>query len=79
MSNQASIKLLAAKVAGLREAMEAVLHTTTPDHGKWTGANAFVSKYSQLARHYIALTGDNSINVYDVSKLTRAVWPQQKE
>jgi hypothetical protein len=81
MSDQAPLKALAARVAGLRQAMEAVMLGTTPDYGKWSGVNSFVRSYCDLARQYIALTGDRTINVYDASKLkdwADMVWPQQK-
>jgi len=81
MTNQMSLKALAARVAGLRQAMEAVMQGSTPDHAKWSGVNSFVRTYSDLARQYILLTGDNSINVYDASKLkswAESLWPQQK-
>jgi hypothetical protein len=81
MNDQASLKTIAARVAGLRQAMEAVMQGSTPDHGKWSGVNSFVRSYSDLAKQYIALTGDRKVNVYDVSKLKSAfdtVWPAQK-
>jgi len=53
----------------------------TPDQGKWSGVNAYVRAYSQLAREYYGSTGDSSVNIYDVSKLASwadSVWPEQK-
>jgi hypothetical protein len=81
MNDPASLKTLAARLAGLRQAMEAIMQGTTPDLGKWSGVNSFVRSYSDLARQYIALTDDRTIKVYDASKLKSSgsmVWPQQK-
>jgi hypothetical protein len=81
MSDQESLKAIAARVAGLRQAMEAVMQGSTPDHGKWFGANAFARSYSDLAAQYAALTGNTTLKIYDTSKLSNAsaqVWPQQK-
>ena len=81
MSDQASLNALAARVAGLRQAMEAVMQGSTPDHGKWSSVNSFVRSYSTLATQYVALTGDQTVNIYDTSKLRGAsdtVWPSQK-
>jgi hypothetical protein len=81
MSDQASLNTLAARIAGLRQAMESVMNGTTPDHAKWSGVNSFVRSYSELARHYLTLTGDANVRVYDVSRLKSPfdmVWPAQK-
>ncbi len=81
MSVQASLKAIAARVAGLRQAMEAVMQGSTPDHGKWSGVNSFIRSYCELASQYVALTGDRTIKIYDTSKLKGAldtVWPAQK-
>ncbi len=81
MSEQVSLKAVAARVAGLRQAMEAVMQGSTPDLGKWSGVNSFVRSYCDLATQYVALTGDRTVKIYDTSKLKNAfdmVWPSQK-
>lgn len=81
MSEQTSLKAISARVAGLRQAMEAVMQGSTPDLGKWSGVNAFVRIYCDLATQYVALTGDRSVNIYDTTKLKSAfdsTWPAQK-
>jgi hypothetical protein len=81
MGSQASLKAIAARVAGLREAMEAVMQGSTPDHGKWSAVNSFVRSYCDLATQYVALTGDRNVKLYDTSKLKNSfdmVWPSQK-
>ena len=78
MNDQASLKAIAARVAGLRQAMEAVMQGTTPEHGKWTGAHSFTRHYSDLAKQYVALTGDRTVKVYDTTNLKTGPWPQQK-
>lgn len=81
MSDHTSLKALAARIAGLSQAMEAVMRGNTPDHAKWTGTNSFVRSYCDLASQYIALTGDRKINIYDTGSLKSwadTLWPQQK-
>lgn len=81
MSQQSSLKAIAARIAGLRDAMSAVSQGSTPDHGKWSGVNAFARAYCSLANEYISLTGDRTVNTYDLSKLkewANSPWPQQK-
>lgn len=81
MNEQASLKAISARVAGLRQAMEAVMQGSTPDLGKWSGVNSFVRSYCDLATQYVALTGDRTVKVYDTNKLKNAsdtVWPSQK-
>lgn len=81
MNNRPTLKAIGARVAGLRQAMEAVMQGSTPDHGKWTGVNGFVRTYSELATEYVALTGDRSVKVYDTKNLKNpfdTVWPSQK-
>lgn len=81
MSDQMSLNAIAARVAGLRQAMEAVMQGSTPDHGKWSGVNSFVRSYCDLATQYVALTGDRTVKIYDTSKLkgpSDTVWPHQK-
>lgn len=81
MSDQASINALAARVAGLSQAMEGVMSGSTPDHAKWTASNSYVRAYCALAKQYVALTGDRNVNLYDVSKLQSPgsqLWPAQK-
>lgn len=81
MNENISIKSIAARAKALRQAMDAVMQGTTPDHGKWSSVNSFVRTYSELARQYISITNDRSIPVYDSSKLrgwADTVWPQQK-
>ena len=58
MSDPAAMRSLVARVAGLRQAMDAVMQGTTPDHGKWACVNSFIRSYSDLARQYVALTGE---------------------
>lgn len=69
MSGKISMKSIAVRVDGLRQAMEAVMNGTTPDESKWTGVNSFVRTYCDLANQYVALTGDQSMNIYDTAKL----------
>ncbi len=81
MSHQTSLKTIAARVAGLRQTMEAVMNGSTPDHAKWIGINLFVTTYCDLASQYVALTGDSTVNNYDTSKLKNSpdmLWPDQK-
>ena len=81
MTDQAILKSLAARVAGLRESMEAVMQGSTPDHAKWTGINNFVRLYCDLARRYAELTGDTTVRYYNTDKLKSphsTVWPDQK-
>jgi len=81
MSDQVSLKTLAARADGLRQAMEAVIGGTTPDIGKWFAAPSYARTYDALARQYVAISGDKMINIYDTSKLTSPgsmTWPQQK-
>jgi TIR domain len=81
MSDQASLQAIAARLAGLRQAMEAVMQGSTPDHGKWSGVNSFIRSYCDLAKQYVALTGDRTVKIYDTTKLKDAsdlVWPSQK-
>lgn len=78
MSDKMSLNAIAARVAGLRQAMEAVMQGSTPDHGKWSGVNSFVRSYCDLATQYVGLTGDRTVKIYDTSKLKGAfdtVWP----
>jgi hypothetical protein len=81
VSDPASLKALAARLDGLRQAMETVMQGTTPDHAKWSGVNTFIRIYCDFAQQYIVLTGDQSVNVYDASKVkswAETVWPMQK-
>lgn len=81
MVDSASLRSIAARVAGLRQAMEAVMQGTTADHAKWTGVNSFVRSYCGLAKQYVAITGDRAVNIYDVDKLQDpfdTLWPAQK-
>jgi hypothetical protein len=81
MANQVSLRAIAARVAGLRQAMEAVMQGSTPDLGKWAGVNAFVRTYSELAAQYVAVTGDQAVKIYDTNKFKNpfdTVWPAQK-
>jgi hypothetical protein len=81
MNDQISMTNLAARIAGLRDAMDAVMKGTTPDHGKWSGVNSFVRTYSELAQQYNSLSRGGAVKVYDSSKLkgwADTVWPQQK-
>jgi hypothetical protein len=61
MNDQMSLNAIAARVAGLRQAMEAVMQGSTPDHGKWSGVNSFVRSYCDLATQYVALTDDQTV------------------
>ena len=78
MSDQATMRNLAARVAALRQAMDAIMQGTTPDIGKWSGVNSFVRAYTDLAREYRSLTGDKTVRVYDASQLKSMTWPRQK-
>lgn len=81
MNSDINLPKLSAQVIALRQAMEAVINGTTPDHAKWTGVNSFLRKYCGLATEYQQLTGDGSILVYDLEKLKNPfdmVWPDQK-
>jgi TIR domain len=81
MSDQASLRALSARVDGLRQAMEAVMHGTAPDIGKWSAAPSYARTYSELAGQYLAISGDDAIHVYDTTKLRSAgsmTWPEQK-
>jgi hypothetical protein len=74
-------KQISARVAALRQAMETVLQGTTPDHAKWVAANTFVKSYNDIAKQFITIGGDKSINTYDISNLSGAhdaIWPEQK-
>ena len=75
------MKGIAARLAGLRSAMEKVMSGSTPDTGKWTGVNNFVRAYCDLAREYGNVTGDRSVRIFDETKLKNPfdmVWPAQK-
>jgi hypothetical protein len=81
MTDGIMMKKIAAQVAGLRQAMEAVMNGTTPDHAKWSAASSFARKYSAIALHYINITGDQGIQTYNNSKIPNSadmVWPAQK-
>jgi hypothetical protein len=81
MSDQVSLKNLSARVDGLRQAMEAVMRGTSPDPGKWSAAPSYARTYSELARQYVAISGDMTIKVYDTSKLPSSgsmTWAHQK-
>ncbi len=57
------------------------MHGTTPDIGKWSAAPSYARTYSELARQYVAISGDKTIKVYDASKMKSSAsmtWPQQK-
>ncbi len=81
MGNQKSLTILSACVDGLRQAMDAVMAGTSPDIGKWSAAPSYARSYCELAKQYVAISGNNTINVYDTSKLKSSAnmtWPQQK-
>lgn len=81
MSDQAPLRSLSARADALRQAMEAVMRGTTPDIGKWSVAPSYARAYCELARQYVAASGDNSITIYDITKLKSAgnmTWPRQK-
>jgi hypothetical protein len=81
MTQRPSLKAISARAAGLRQAMEAVMQSSTPDHGKWACVNSFAYTYSELATQYIALTSDHSPHLYDTSKFKNyadTLWPAQK-
>lgn len=76
-----NIAVLSARVAAIKQAMDAVMQGSTPDHAKWQSVNTFVSNYNAVAKMYVATTGDNTVNLYDMSKLKNpgdVVWPAQK-
>src|SRR6266481_2375933 len=77
-----SLKDLSVRVDALRRAMDAVMAGSTPDHGKWVGFKNYARAYSNLARRYVQVSGDNTIALYDAEKLKGSmdtVWPVQKE
>jgi hypothetical protein len=81
MTDQTALKTLAARVSAMRQAMDAVMQGTTPDHAKWSAAESFVRMYCDLAIQYTKLTGDHSIRHYEITKLkgwADSLWPQQK-
>jgi hypothetical protein len=81
MAARITLKTIAARVGALRQAMEAVRQGTTPDHAKWSATRHFVSMYSELAQQYNLIATDDSVRVYDVSKIkdwADTVWPMQK-
>jgi len=69
MGNSDSIKILAARVSGLKQAMDAVRQEPAEDIGKWAAADSFAREYTDLARICVNLGGDNSIKGFDSSKL----------
>lgn len=82
MSNSLSASAIAARLKGLRDAMDTVIAGSTPDHGKWVGINSFIRNYNSLALAYANLTGDNAIDVYKEDGLKSPysmTWLQQKE
>lgn len=80
MSDQESLKIIGARLAGLREVMTAIMQGTTPDTGKWVSASTHARTYTELARQYTATTGKH-IKVFDLEKIkgwADTVWPSQK-
>jgi len=77
MIDRAALKNLAARVAGLQQAMKVTMEGTTPDHGKWGGVNSFLRSYRDLARQYASLTGDKTVHIYKTDTPVK-LWPQQK-
>lgn len=76
-----ALKQLSIRADALRRAMETIMSGTTPDHAKWGAYKNYAKAYNQLAGSYVNLSGDNSVNMYDVDNLKGAmdtVWPVQK-
>lgn len=62
--------------------MDTTIAGSTPDHAKWGAFGHYTRAYQGLAERYIAISGDHTVQLYDVSKLTGAMdtlWPIQKQ
>lgn len=62
--------------------MDVVIAGRTEDFAKWAAYKNYARAYNQIAKQYISITNDGSINTYDVEKLgshSSTVWPFQKE
>jgi hypothetical protein len=78
----AALQKLAMRVDALRRAMDAVIGGTTPDHGKWGAFKHYARAYNAFAAEYNRVTGTQSVNFYDISRMKgsrNTVWPVQKE
>ncbi len=81
MTSAEKLRRIAIKVRGLRQAMEAILSGTTPDHAKWQASGMFAMLYSTNYRDYVELTSNDDLPSIDYKRFMNpndCVWPDLK-
>ncbi|MBV7259743.1 TIGR02391 family protein [Erythrobacter crassostreae] len=81
MPDQEILRKASARARALKNTMDMVLNSKTADHARWMAFPAFYKQYNPIAETYVAETGDQNVQRYNINKIPSAgsvIWPVAK-